>query len=249
MSINTITIDFWNTLVIAGSNGEARQEARVRAVRQLGEKYNASITEEQVQQARRYADEKFKHDWLEKHRTQTSEELIANMLEYLSLPTEEDELRHLVSVFQNSLDDGPPDIAAGVPEALEELYHIAPLVIVSDTMFSPGKVLRNYLKKKKLFNYFRYFVFSDEIGVSKPHHRTFEKALAITGTPPHESVHIGDIEQTDITGARNMGMKTILYTGVSSSDEDQTTADFVCHNWHEIPNLIQSLHSGQSGTG
>ena len=241
MSINTITIDFWNTIVIAKSNGPERQAARIRAVQELGSQYRASITEEQVQEARRYADNQFENEWLGNHRTQPTYELIANMMEFLSIPAQDEEIDHLVEVFQNSLYDGPPDLAPGVHEALENLYQIAPLVIISDTMFSPGKVLRGYLRKKKLYNYFHYFVFSDEIGVSKPHKRAFEKALATTGTPPGESIHIGDIEQTDITGAQNMGMKSILYTGVSDTDAASSTADHICAEWHEIVSTIRKL--------
>ncbi len=241
MSVNTITIDFWNTIVIAKSNGDDRQAARIRGVQELGSKYNSSITEEQVQKARKYADDQFEKEWLGKQRTQPTYELISNMLEYLAIPAQEEEIDQLVEIFQNSMFDGPPDLAPGVDEALQQLYQVAPLVIISDTMFSPGKVLRSYLREKRLYNYFHYFVFSDEIGVSKPHFRAFEKALATTGTPPHESVHIGDIDQTDIVGAQNMGMKSILYTGVSDADAAKTSAHYVCPTWKDIVKTIQHL--------
>lgn len=241
MAVHTVTIDFWNTIVIAKSNGPERQAARIKAVQELGKKYNSRITGEQVQAARQYADNRFEQEWLGNQRTQPVTELISAMLEYLSIDASDAELQHLAGVFQESLYDGPPDLAPGVESALSNLSNQASLVIISDTMFSPGRVLRGYLKQKELYHYFRDFVFSDEVGVSKPHQRTFEKALAATGATPTEAVHIGDIHQTDIEGAQQIGMRSILYAGVSAADKDRTTADYICDSWDEVVDTIQKM--------
>lgn len=241
MAIQTVTIDFWNTISIAKSNGSERQTARIKAVKELGAAYNLNLDNEQIQQARLYTEEQFEKEWLGNHRTTPVDELVSGMLDYLSIPASRQEIEHVTEIFQESLHDGPPDLTPGVDSALKQLSEQASLVLISDTMFSPGRVLRNYLKDKGLYDYFREFVFSDEVGVSKPRPETFTKALSATGAEPAEAVHVGDIHQTDIIGAQQMGMKAILYTGINEEDKEHTTADFVCPSWEDVVKKIEEL--------
>ena len=55
-------------------------------------------------------------------------------------------------------------------------------------------------------------------------------------------VHIGDLERTDIAGAKLAGYRAIRFTGITRMEEGETTvADFVTDNWTEIPGLVQML--------
>ena len=233
-----ISIDFWNTIAIAHTNGEKRHIARLTALTDLAAKYEKSLSIKEIKKAHAYASEKFDEIWLGTSRTPTTEELVSITVDYLGLKFSDDDLHRLTFVYQKSLLDGPPEVAIGAADALKELSQKHKLAIISDTMFSPGTILRDYLHSKGIGKYFSAFAFSDEVGVSKPHPKMYEKVLSETSSDPKESFHIGDIHQTDIAGAQQMGMKAVLYTGVNKADEKTTTADFVTSNWHEIPSLI-----------
>jgi putative hydrolase of the HAD superfamily len=59
------------------------------------------------------------------------------------------------------------------------------------------------------------FVATYEFGVVKPDPAPFLKVIEEAGVKPEESVYIGDREETDILGAKAVGMKTIMVWGES----------------------------------
>lgn len=233
-----ISIDFWNTIVIATSNGELRQKARLAGLKKYAAKHGRELHESMISEAHRYASQKFDEIWLGSHRTPTSAELVDYTLQYLDLSLSSSERKELTQIYQESLLEGPPELTPGVGESLEKLASRNKLAIISDTMFSPGTILRDYLRSKKLDRFFTAYAFSDEVGVSKPHKKMYKKVLAETGSSPETSWHIGDIHQTDIMGAQAIGMKAVLYTGINNSDAGTTTADIISENWAEIPGQL-----------
>ena len=62
-----------------------------------------------------------------------------------------------------------------------------------------------------LTKYFRRLVLSDEIGVNKPRPELFEYALKVSGASRESSVMIGDMFETDIAGAANVGIDQIYF--------------------------------------
>ena len=59
--------------------------------------------------------------------------------------------------------------------------------------------------------YFDALILSEDIGVNKPNRKLYEYALEKTGSKLEESIMIGDMFETDITGAANIGMKQIYF--------------------------------------
>lgn len=59
-------------------------------------------------------------------------------------------------------------------------------------------------------------VVSGIVGVSKPNPEIFRIALKQAGSRPEESIHVGDIYEADVLGARNAGMKGILLDRLGS---------------------------------
>ncbi len=236
--MNLISIDFWNTIVVAHTNGEERHKARYDALIERAAGYNESLTKDRIDQAHTYASQRFDEIWIDEQRTPNSPELVAFTLEKLGIRFSENETAEITRIYEESLMDGPPDLAPGVADAVKHLSEKYKLAIISDTMFSPGRVLREFLHGHDILQYFSAFSFSDEVGVSKPHPKMYKKVLSETGTGVSGSFHIGDMQRTDITGAKAMGMGAILYTGVNESDKDQTTADHVLSEWDNIAELL-----------
>lgn len=81
--------------------------------------------------------------------------------------------------------------------------------LICDTGFSPGRVVRQLLASVELLDLLEVHIFSDEVGVSKPHARMFERALTALACEPTDAVHVGDLRRTDIAGARAFGMRSV----------------------------------------
>lgn len=234
----TITIDFWNTLVDAPTNGKRRTAVRMEALRNTLKRYRDDLTQTDLDQAYRYASEEYHRVWFGEERTLNTGDLLRCMFQFLDLQPADKDIENLIRVFHESIYEGPPDLAGGAAEILPKLASRYPLAIISDTMYSPGTVLREYLKLKGIYSSFRCFVFSDETGYSKPNIGAFRKALESTGGRAGASYHIGDIQRTDIAGAHRAGMKSILYTGISDRDKNESDADYIIDSWEKIGRLL-----------
>ena len=105
-------------------------------------------------------------------------------------------------------------------------------------MYSPGRILKKHLENEGLAEHFSVFVFSDEAGASKPNAKTYQLVLDGTNSLPENSYHIGDMPQTDIKGARAMGMKSVLFTEINDYSAEDHGADYVCGSWAEVAALL-----------
>jgi putative hydrolase of the HAD superfamily len=245
MKLKAITIDFWNT-IFDSSNGTERNSIRQRALIQEIDKYDIMIKQDQFQEAMKASWEYFNTIWKRDCRTPSSRELVGFFWNYLKLPEAEESVDNVVKVFANSILDAPPKLLPGAKETISKLSSIYKLGIVSDTGFSPGKILFELLEKEGIAQYITAFSFSDETGVSKPHPDAFLKALDILGFSPLNALHIGDIEATDIIGAKQLGMMAIRFCGdptdfVNSDNSKRTQADVELQTWQEIFDFIKKL--------
>lgn len=245
MSIAFITIDFWQTLYDS-SNGEARNAQRKGTLIEAITAAHGSPDIDACDTAYTGLWEYFDKHWLGGRRTPTSEEMVREALRSLGLSLTEESIVSVVKVFEEGILHHPPSLFPGVREALEHLASIGRLALISDTAFSPGAVLRRLMERDGIAHYFDAFVFSDETGIAKPHPEAFRRALDGIGGVADRAVHIGDIERTDIRGAKEAGMKAILYRSpehLSKYAEQETQADVVMEEWREIGNVIEKLKS------
>jgi len=235
---SVVSIDFWNTLVKAETNGETRQRVRMEALLFIANRYRPELTEEMVRVEQKTVNKEYDKIWLENHRTPSTFELLSSLFKRLDIQPNDQEIKDLSKIFQESIFDGPPELADHVTDVIPELADRYPLAIISDTMYSPGRVLREYLRERNLFQYFDTFVFSDETGYSKPNVKAFQTVLNNANANAEKSYHIGDIQLTDIIGAKLAGMKSILYTGVSDFYKNNSDADYIFDNWLDIKTLL-----------
>jgi putative hydrolase of the HAD superfamily len=134
-----------------------------------------------------------------------------------------------------------PEPTPHVKEMLATLSQDYPLGIVSDTGYTPGRVLRRHLRQHGLLDYFSAFSFSDETGHGKPHPETFRTALRQLQVEPDNAIHCGDLPKHDIIGAKALGITSVLYTGHHYADLDGIQPDYVVSDWRDLPDLVAQV--------
>lgn len=237
--IHAITIDFWNTIVDS-RNGTQRRAARDRALAEVFAQCGREWDEALVTSAFAHSYQTFEEHWHGAQRTMHTSESLDVIWKFLDLDVPPDLHARTVARIEDSILEGMPELLPGCADALAVLSARVPLALISDTAFSPGRVLRRVLAAHGVAEYFSAMVFSDETGVSKPHPRMFAQALAAVGVAPAHAVHIGDIERTDIAGATAVGMRAILFRGDPSgryhheNPPDGSATDAVAHSWDEL---------------
>lgn len=243
MPVNVVTIDFWNTL-FDSTGGPDRNAVRLLALQEAIEQEGLECEQEILNQSYKSIWEFFDDQWLNYQRTPTSDEMVREICRRARVGLNEEGVRRVVDVFARGVLDHPPALLPGVREGLELLAGRARLALISDTAFSPGSVLRELMESVDIAKYFSAYIFSDENGVAKPHPAAFRKAYEPLGGAPEYSMHIGDIERTDIRGAKSVGMKAVLYKGDNQPHkyaEEQTAADAVMHHWNEIEHILENM--------
>lgn len=238
-----VSIDFWDTLVDAAKGGKKRRKIRHEALCEISEGYVQEFPSAEIDAATKEASEEFNRIWFNQQRTPKAEELINKILINLGIPATKMEMDYLVKVFEESLLEGQPEILDGAKETIESLTGKYRVTLISDTMYSPGRVIRSFLQNNDLLDHFDSFLFSDEAGFSKPNPKAFHKMLKDTGCDAELSYHVGDRLNTDIAGAKKVGMQAILFTGISmkgkaTDPKEIAEPDYRCSSWQEVHELL-----------
>jgi len=188
-------------------------------------------------------DAAFRKAWHELHITWSVKERIEIVLKGLNVTLPEDELAELVLLHEKMELEFRPNFVPGVHEAIKSLSEKYKLGVISDAIFSPGRSLRQLLEGEGLLQYFSTFVFSDEVGCSKPAECVFNAAKEGLGVEFNEIIHIGDREHNDILGPEKMGMKSILCLAALDRGSDPKRVDAFFNNYKELPNIVDNLRN------
>ena len=136
----------------------------------------------------------------------------------------------------------PPDVDPGARQAIEALAARGyTLAVVSNTMRTPGVVLRKLLERYGLLRFFKHTTFSDEVGIRKPAPDIFALSLRAVGGEPSTAVHVGDDVMLDVRGARAAGMRAIHLASVPDRSAAGRKADAVIASLRELPATIARL--------
>jgi FMN phosphatase YigB (HAD superfamily) len=246
--IKAVTFDFWDTIVADDSDEPRRAklglpskpQARLQLlVDEIVEHY-PTITPEQIAEAFKYANERFRHAWKSENHTPTVSARLNEAYSFLNLqltpgfPTVVRKVEEMELMI-------PPVLVPNARETLAELSRTYSLALISDAIHTPGRGLRTLMERENILQNFRVFVFSDEAGASKPSPVVFDLAAKELGLPFDQIVHVGDRETNDVAGPLALGMQAILFTGVVDRDSKNTRANALCREFAKLPHVIQSL--------
>lgn len=231
--LKAVTFDLWSTLLADNERKlfPARRDIIRELLSQTGSRPGDSALDEAFDECWKH----FKVRWRKRHITMSAANMVARISSGFCPRLPEEAFRQAVHDMETLSLSVPPSLVTGTVETLSTLAVMDPpvsMAIISDTGFTPGRVVREILGGLGISGFFNHMTFSDEIGRSKPVKGNFLSTLQAIGVEAHEAAHVGDIEETDVRGARAVGMTSVLFTGGKSRVYDRSAADFI------IPSLL-----------
>ncbi|HEX7668426.1 MAG TPA: HAD family hydrolase [Polyangiaceae bacterium] len=210
-----VTFDCWSTLIheAGTSHGVSKRVGMIASA--------ASVSEDRARAALGAA---WRHHQIHWHRRVafTAHDMAVSSLEALGVTLAPERLRELTTLLEDEALKSEIRAIPGAKSTLEKLAEAGVRrALICDTGFSPGRVVRALLARVGLLDLLEVTVFSDEVGVPKPHPLPFETALEGLSVSAGVAVHIGDLRRSDVAGARAAGMGTIRIT---AHHDDKETA-------------------------
>ncbi len=235
-SLLALTFDFWGTLY---QNAYA-QEERIDALERILKRYDQPRSKERVEAAYNHAGSVWDRTWREEQRSIPTARWLHEVLRYLDASIPSEVAGRLGQEIEESfLQSEDPRPVAGVIDVVPALAETYRLGVISDTGLTPGRVLRGVMERDGLLHAFDVLTFSDEFGKAKPRPEPFMRTLELLGARPGQAAHIGDLPETDLRGARSVGMKAVLFLGVSGREDGREMADAVFSDYHELQQLLK----------
>jgi putative hydrolase of the HAD superfamily len=249
MSIRAITFDLWDTVFIDDSDEPKRKAQglspkpveRRSLIQQFLERHEP-ISRDLIDIAYDTIDAAFREVWYGQNVTWTVPQRLSVLLKGLKRNLPEPEFNELVRLHEDMELLISPDLAPNIANALNSLHGKYKIGVISDAIFSPGRALRQLLTDYDILKYFSSFIFSDEIGCSKPNPAIFEAATKDFDVKTSEIVHIGDRELKDISGPHSVGARAVLCTVVKDRCSKNTKADSICSNFLDLPVILEKLN-------
>ncbi len=238
--IKLVTFDLWDT-ILSSDNISLCTNWRVNKMKDYLIDKKINIEEQKIRDGFDLTWEYFKTEWLNNSYTPHPMDLTEYLLRNIGIFEEcKEDKEKLCEILASSVLEETPSLVKHASETIKELSLKYKLAIVSDTGFAGGKYLRKVLEKYDLLKYFSSFAFSDEIGVSKPDIKMFNYVLSNLQIKPEDSIHIGDMAETDIEGAKNAGMYAVQFVGNVNRDIS-SKADFVIEDIIELKEKIKNI--------
>ncbi len=248
-AIRAITFDLWDTVFIDDSDepkrkaqGLAPKPVERRNLIQQFLEHHEPISRESIDLVYDTTDAAFRQVWYGQNVTWTVRERLSVLLKGLKCNLPEPEFNELVRLHEDMELSVRPDLAPNVADALSSLQGKYMIGVISDAIFSPGRALRQLLADYDILKYFSSFIFSDEIGCSKPNTALFEAAAKDFNVTPNEIVHIGDRELKDIAGPHAVGARAVLCTAIKDRGSKNTKADAICSDFLNLPAIVEKLN-------
>ena len=236
--LEALTFDFWGTLY----HGAYGVEARIALLRDAVARHGQPRSIELLREAYQHVWEVVDGVWRNEHRSMSVDRWLREMMAFVQAELPETALADLRCPVEEVLlhEDGPA-VIPGVRDVLPRLAERYPLGLISDVGLTPGRVLREFLRRDGFLPLFRVLTFSDEAGRTKPVPDVFLSTLAALDARPEHAAHIGDLPETDLAGARSVGMHAVLFLGASNREDGLAMADAAFDNYGELEALLAGL--------
>jgi putative hydrolase of the HAD superfamily len=246
VTIRTVTIDFWGTLLFDGPASDERYRRRRMAdFQKILAIAGVGVTAAELDRAYDASGSYLARVW-SAHRDVPAEAHVTAVLDAVDPAlgaTLSPEVRDaLLDAYARPALLVPPAVDDGALAALEGLCARGyALAVVSNTMRTPGATLRKLLERYRLLGCFKHTTFSDEVGIRKPDPEIFHLTLRAIGAEPDHAVHVGDDPILDVHGARAAGMRVIQVTSAPLEALGVRGPDAVIPAMAGLPDAIAAL--------
>jgi putative hydrolase of the HAD superfamily len=221
-----VTFDCWNTLLREHDWREAHRR-RVDGLLHAARESGARVSTEQAEQAFDQAWKRHIELW-EQGEASGARHVADWAMHELGARTHGASFELLVAHFEHASHSSVVVPVRGAVETIEALTRCGvPCALICDTGLTPGRVVREHLARTGLLPGLRAQLFSDEVGVPKPHPRIFQAALSELGVEPARTFHVGDLRRTDVAGARGVGMGSVRLSAAYDDPAALPEADHV----------------------
>jgi putative hydrolase of the HAD superfamily len=238
--LEAITVDFWGTIAHDNTLQKRREKRAEYMLEWLNSLGHRATLDELIAVLHEYQD-LWHEDWKQRRMTHGAFHIVRYLADKFGMDTSEEQIATLATRLDKTLMEIQPVMMEGADRVLRSFADRGiKLAIISDTAISGPESLDWLLREWSLLDIFPVRVYSEITGVAKPHPKAFLTASQELGVPQHRLLHIGDLESTDILGAKSIGIAALRFDGMKPETECKTCsmADKVVNSWAEISALL-----------
>jgi HAD superfamily hydrolase (TIGR01509 family) len=249
-SIRAVTIDFHDTIAIAPAwfALEVRQLpalvldalADAGAIDAPGHRLSQARMEHMGPRMERAARiyRALREEIQEHGREQDALSCVQHTLRAMEIAVPDSVVEPAIDALMASVRDGA-EPRPGIHEAVRAFRAAGvPLAVVSNAVYHP--FLEWCLEEWGLTDAFTAIISSASCGYYKSHEGIYRCALDALGTPPEQTVHIGDSYRYDVEAAHRLGMRTV-WLQIKGERPDPCVADLVVTDLDGLAPRVLSL--------
>jgi HAD superfamily hydrolase (TIGR01549 family) len=239
--IDSVLFDFWHTLVTFKDEERPKLlNRRVEGFQKVFNKHGYNFTKDEITNIAKDVASKCAHIRSTEEREIPVKEIIKMLLEEANVKEDDEIIAQLTQVYSNAVLAIKLILIDNVTEVLSHLKREGmKLGIVSNT--EHGIIEEEMLKRWNLYDYFDAIVFSCRVGVRKPSPEIFHKILAILKSKPENTIHVGDMPDIDVLGAKRAGIYAVYFkNGNWPYPPEVPKPDAVIEDLREIFDIIST---------
>ena len=237
MRLRAITFDLWGTIIHDQDPPEKIAKRRaiiLGALAEAGFPFELEEYRAGIRAANRVAKER-----IEPERVDIGPEQRWNLVtRALGIPEGQVPFERIEPAYVDVTLEFLPPLLPSIEEALTTLHGEVRIGLICNTGFTGGDPLRRVLNEHGISRYFDVLTFSNEFGYLKPDPRIFQHTLERLGVSAADSLHVGDVEDADVAGARAVGMYAARY---SPGENAETEGHLLVRHWSDFPDQVGSL--------
>ncbi len=246
--VKALTFDLWDTVIHDDSDEPKRKAlglptkaAQRRILAHAALARHGAIDRALVDAAFDTTDAAFREVWYGQSVTWPVRTRVGVLLKGLKRDLPKADLDEFIDALERMELEVQPDPVPGAIDAIKALKGKYKMAVISDAIYTPGRNLRRLLEMWGIKDCFDHFVFSDEVGCSKPDPRCFTEAARGLGVAVTDLVHIGDRVEKDVDGAVAVGARAVLLPITRKPTAPADKAAAVCEDYARLAGILASL--------